>query len=129
MRSDKKIIYKARKLAKLTFDSDGNMSDGRANAIIHEISTSDKSTVCKKTLLFLFAKFLKNAIDSHSLLLEHAGGMSDAVAESILKHVQLLEGKKFLLKKQRNDLLIAGVKISAGDIVLENSIKNDIYSL
>lgn len=129
MRSDKKIIYKAKKLAKLIFDSNGQISDIRANAIIHEISASDKNLVYKKHLLLFFAKFLKNTIDSHSLLVEHAGLISDDIAENILNYVQALECKKFLLKTQRNDSLIAGIKIAAGDIILENSVKNDICSL
>ena len=62
-------------------------------------------------------------------MVEHAGPVSDAVLQAIARAMAAKYGRPIAPVAQRNDLLLAGLRVRVGDDVYEQSVAGQLDAL
>ncbi|MBR4597151.1 MAG: F0F1 ATP synthase subunit delta [Opitutales bacterium] len=116
---------KAAELAKilvgLSENSEGKIDIGRVRAVL-DYAEKNLPSPQRIKVLREYKGAMKSRIFADSARAEFAGGLDNAAKEAIARFVNS-KNPRALLEFSENPDLIAGLKISVGDFVCENSLK------
>ncbi|MBO5781660.1 MAG: F0F1 ATP synthase subunit delta [Opitutales bacterium] len=114
-------------LVSLSEDSEGRISLERVNAVLEFIET-EIPEANKMKLLREYKRRMGVRIEADRAFVEFAGGLDDG-ARNKIKAFILSKNPKSVPEFIENENLIAGLKITVGDTVYENSLKMKLEDL
>jgi F-type H+-transporting ATPase subunit delta len=75
-----------------------------------------------KSILRLFKKYVDREIASYTAIVEHAGPLSKNIINSVKKFLEKDIGRSIDVQTQEKPELIAGLRVTIGDDVYEDSL-------
>lgn len=127
MASGKKQIQQlARQFFKLSL-VDGALSAERVSGVLQYIEKHRPAhtvAVLKAYQRLIAAEFARG-----QAIVEHAGAINDSLIASISAAMTRKYGRKVTAVAQRNDALLAGVRVRVGDDVYESSVAGQLAAL
>jgi F0F1-type ATP synthase delta subunit len=81
-----------------------------------------------KAVLCSYLTALEKFITQTSMKIEHCGNLSTSSAEILRSHFEKTLGRKLSVSVELTNDLIAGIRISIADLVIENSIAGTLNS-
>ncbi|MDR1457957.1 MAG: F0F1 ATP synthase subunit delta [Puniceicoccales bacterium] len=112
-------------LVALSFGDDSKVSFQRARAVVIVLSEfSDK-----KIALTRYFKLLGKAIRDNTLVVEYAGVLDEKEMNSLKCAIEAIKNRRVDLLAKENPQLVAGIKISIGDEIYDNSVIARLNSL
>ncbi|MDR1433019.1 MAG: F0F1 ATP synthase subunit delta [Puniceicoccales bacterium] len=108
-------------LVGLSLDSQALPNGGRMEAVVAALKEI-YGGVRLKNILVAYLRAMEKFIHQSTLRIEHCGSLSHGAAEEIRSHFEKLLGRKLAIFVGREDSLIAGIRVSFGDVVIENTI-------
>ena len=117
----------AKLLVSLSENPDGKIGAQRAGAVLEYIQTRVPEAR-RIGLLREFRRRMQARLEADSAVAEFAGGLDDLSKKAVERFV-LSKNPRSNLEFRENPDLIAGLKISAGGAVFENSLKMKLEGL
>lgn len=117
--ADKSIKEFARNLVRISLD-DGQPSAERVQAILKSLKVKPRRGL--KTILKLFLHYLKREIRKSQAIVEYSGALSPGTLAKIEKNLSASYARKITVTARENPSLLAGLRISVGDDVLNASV-------
>lgn len=114
-------------LVSLSEDSEGRISLERVNAVLEFVET-EIPEANKMKLLREYKRRMGVRIESDKAVVEFAGELGDSEKGKIAAFI-LSKNPKSVPEFVENENLIAGLKITVGDAVYENSLKMKLEDL
>jgi F0F1-type ATP synthase delta subunit len=108
-------------LLRMSVGKDSLPSDERIVAILRVLGEMYQGNVLRN-ILNKYLSGLENLIARLTLKIEHSGVLPDASINAIRSHIEGLFNRKLLLKVRENASLIAGIRLTVNDFIIENSI-------
>jgi F-type H+-transporting ATPase subunit delta len=118
MAAKKQTRELAQKLVAISLD-DGQVSAQRVGEVLKALGKNPPRNL--KALLGLYKKFILREIAKYTARVEHAGPLTDAALSTIQSFLESELGRKILLEAKPNEDLLAGIRITVGDDVYEDS--------
>ena len=118
MAADKQTRDFAKKLVELSMNN-GEVSASNVKEVLHALS--DQSPRKLKALLACYQKLIEREIAKYTAQVEHAGPISQDALDSIKSLLEENSGRKISIQTRENPDLLAGIRISLGDDVYEDS--------
>jgi|TARA_B100001093_G_C26748107_1_gene979827 F-type H+-transporting ATPase subunit delta len=119
MAGNRKQIEFAKKLLEISIE-DGEVNPERVSAILEELKKNPPAKYPK--VLRAYLKLVKKEIKKYTAVLEHSGAISDKAILELGKELFEIYGRRIHVTTKSSEELIAGVRVSVGDDVYENSI-------
>lgn len=114
-------------LVSLSEDSEGRVSSDRVNAVLELIETKISESR-KMELLREYKRRMALKIEADRAFVEFAGALDGGAKDKIRAFI-LSKNPKSAPEFIENENLIAGLKITVGDAVYENSVKAKLEDL
>ncbi len=124
---DRKQKDFAKKLARLSLDTGGQIDAARVDAVISSLRVN-KARV-QRALLKAYLHHLQVEDRRSRVLVEHAGTADAASLESMRAGLAKKYGRNLRLESRENPALIAGLRASVGDDIYESSISIRLAAL
>ena len=118
MAADKQLSDFAKRLVEISLEN-GEVSASRVGEVLQ--SLSDNPPRNYKPLLRLYLRHIQREIASYTASIEHAGPISDAVTSSIQGFLEKQSGRKIHVQAKENPDLVAGLRVTLGDDIYEDS--------
>ncbi len=125
--ADKSLKGFARSLVQLSLEDDGQVSDERVNAVLNSLKAKPRRGL--KTLLKLFLYYLKREIRHSQAIVEYSGKLAPVTLARIEKNLSESYGRKITAVARENPSLVAGLRISVADDVLDASVAGRLENL
>lgn len=124
MLTKKKIIHLAKKLAALSVSDDGLLSLPRVDAALDVVRSCSERY--RGLLMRQYRYFLEEKIRALTVVFEKNGKID---VESEVAKLERQFHKKLLLELRENPTLIAGARLTIGDMVFDRSLRSVLDSL
>tara|TARA_A100001037_G_C15078799_1_gene603155 strand:+ start:624 stop:1019 length:396 start_codon:yes stop_codon:yes gene_type:complete len=118
MAADKQLRDLAKKLVDLSLE-DGEVSASRVGEVLQSLSANPPRNY--KPLLRLYQRYIGREIASYTARIEHAGPISDSITGSIQAFLEKETGRKIQVQSRENPDLVAGLRVTLGDDIYEDS--------
>ncbi|MFI3291046.1 MAG: F0F1 ATP synthase subunit delta [Opitutales bacterium] len=122
------IKQQAKFLANFAKNSDGRFSKDKLIALFEYIKANMDSNKCL-ALLRQIKKIVSESEASFSVKVEYAGELSSADKDKLKDFINKTMNKDMDFSFEENESLIAGLKITASDILYENTLSSTLKSL
>jgi F0F1-type ATP synthase delta subunit len=110
----------AKDLVKISIGADGHLDEVRVGAVLRVLGETTAHGL--KSTLVAYLRELEKFVAATTVYLEHCGELSAGAAESLLAHFEGMLGRRLLITVVENDTLIAGLRVSVDDLVVEYSV-------
>jgi F0F1-type ATP synthase delta subunit len=110
-------------LVKISTGADGMLDESRVRAVVKVLAEGDGPGPLRAYL-----GELEKFVAASTLRLEYCGELSDGGVESLIAHFEGKLGRRLAVIVEFNDALIAGLRVSVADTVVENSIAATLES-
>lgn len=125
--ADKSLKGFARSLVQLSLEDDGQVSADRVQAVISSLKAKPRRGL--KTILKLFLYYIKREIRHSQAIVEYSGALAPATLVRIEKNLSDAYGRKIITVARKNPSLVAGLRISVADDVLDASVAGRLENL
>ncbi len=122
----KKLQQFARQLFALSLD-EGRLSAERVSGVLEYVEKHRPPQAL--ALLKAYRRLVTAEVARGQAVVEHAGPVSDAVLQAIARAMAAKYGRPIAPVAQRNDLLLAGLRVRVGDDVYEQSVAGQLDAL
>jgi F-type H+-transporting ATPase subunit delta len=127
MASGKKQIQQlARQFFKLSL-VDGGLSADRVAGVLQYIEKNRPAHAI--AVLKAYQRLIAAEVARGQAVVEHAGAVNDSVVANIVAAMTKKYGRKVTGVAQRNDALLAGLRVRVGDDVYESSVAGQLATL
>jgi F-type H+-transporting ATPase subunit delta len=113
------VRTQAKQLLTLSLEN-GAVSAERVGAILNSL-TKSRSPHQLRPLLRVYLALIRREVAQGEARIEHAGPLTDAVANAIAQHFSQALGRPVRPVARRNDALLAGFRVRVGDDVIDAS--------
>jgi F0F1-type ATP synthase delta subunit len=114
--------------ALLEMSVDGGLpSEERGMAVVRALGEAYSGKHLRR-VLSAYLKKMELFIAESTLKIEHCGELPESMVEEIGAHFEKLLHRKLFLKTKERRSLIAGLRITVADVVLENSVASVLHS-
>lgn len=110
----------AKQLVKLSLDGDGQPDAERVAAVLETLRQDPPRR--SKALLKSYAYYLDIEVRRGQARVEYAGPLAEKVLAEVEAHFTKAYGRKVVATAQENPALIAGLRVTVGDDVYDDSI-------
>jgi len=124
--ADKSLKNFARNLVQLSLE-DGQVSADRVHNVINSLKAKPRRGL--KTILKLFLYYLKREIRYSQAIVEYSGTLEPDTLARIEKNLSVSYGRKITAVARENPSLVAGLRISVADDVLDASVAGRLKNL
>ena len=117
----------AKKLTLLSLDEEGRVVEAKVKevlAALESYSLRDRKTVLKN-----YQTLVKREISKSIALVEYAGKPDEEAIASLREHLSEHYGRNIELQLRENEDLLAGIRVTVGDDVYEDSASTRIRPL
>ena len=128
MRTKKSLHQEAKKLVQLSLDASKRVSEERVRVILATLKERH-TPLALRHLLKAYVYFLSKEIQKSTGLLEHAGDLVEAQLQSLVAHLGRVASRPVELLPRREPGLIAGIRVSLGDYVWEDTVASRLDRL
>ena len=118
MAADKQLRDLAKKLVELSIQN-GEVSTSRVGEVLQSLAAGPPRN--HKPLLRLFQKYVTREIASDTADVEHAGPISEKITRSVKEFLEKEAGRSIQVQTRHCPELIAGLRVTLGDDVYEDS--------
>ncbi len=118
MAADKQTRDLAKKLVMFSMDN-GEISADKVKEVLGALSAQPPRKL--KKLLVCYQKLIEREIDKYTAQVEHAGPLSQDALDAVKSFLEENSGRKISIQTQENPDLLAGIRVSLGDDVYEDS--------
>lgn len=118
MAADKQTRELAKKLAAISLE-DGQVSEKRVGEVLKTLGNKPPRNY--KSLLSLYKKYVEWEIAKYTAQVEHAGPISDNTLSTIKDFLSKDTGLDVQVQPAENNELLAGIRVTLGDDVYEDS--------
>ena len=118
MAYDKQLRDFAKRLVEFSLDK-GEVSSSRVGEILQTLSSNPPRNY--KPLLRLYLRYIQREIASYTARIEHAGPINESITNSIQSFLEKDSGRKINIKASENNELVAGLRVTLGDDIYEDS--------
>lgn len=118
MAAEKQTRELAKKLASISLE-DGQVSAKRVGEVLKALGDNPPRNY--KSLLALYKKYVEWEIAKYTAQVEHAGPISDTTLSTIQDFLSKDTGLKVQVNSTENNELLAGIRVTLGDDVYEDS--------
>jgi F0F1-type ATP synthase delta subunit len=115
---DKQIRNLAKKLLEFSI-VDGEVSSEKVREVLNALSANPPRKL--KTILFVYKKYISREISKYTATLEHAGPISEQAKQSVKVFLEKDTNRNIHIQTVDNPDLLAGIRVSIGDDVYEDS--------
>ena len=127
MRTDRTTKEFARKLASLSLDETGQVSEERVGAILELLRA--KSPRNLKQLLKNYLRYIAGEIRKGQAVVEYAGEVGSAETREIERSLSRRYGRTITSVLRENPELIAGVRVSVADDIFDSTVAGHLERL
>ncbi len=124
--ADKSLKSFARSLVQLSLE-DGQVSADRVHAVLNSLKAKPRRGL--ETLLKLYLYYLKREIRHSQAIVEYSGTLAPDTLARIEKNLSVSYGRKITAVARENPSLVAGLRISVADDVLDASVAGRLENL
>lgn len=126
MKIDKKIQKKVEKMAQVSFGKNGEILTSLTRQSLKILKELPKSKAVPALTLFL--KLLKNRIKRQTLEVYSSSPLSFSELSALKKGLE--QNYRFKdVSQQKDESLIAGIRVKIGDVVLDSSLRSRVYQV
>ena len=118
MAYDKQLRDFAKRLVEFSLDK-GEVSSNRVGEVLQTLSSNPPRNY--KPLLRLYLRYIQREIASYTAHIEHAGPINESITNSIQSFLEKDSGRKIIIKASENNELVAGLRVTLGDDIYEDS--------
>lgn len=118
MAADKQLRNLAKKLVEFSLEN-GDVSVGRVGEVLQSLSANPPRNL--KALLRIYQRLIAREIASYTARVEHAGPIGESVTNSILAFLEKETGRSIHVQTHENPDLVAGLRVTLGDDIYEDS--------
>ncbi len=118
MAYDKQLRDFAKRLVEFSLDK-REVSSSRVGEILQTLSSNPPRNY--KPLLRLYLRYIQREIASYTARIEHAGPINESITNSIQSFLEKDSGRKINIKASENNELVAGLRVTLGDDIYEDS--------
>ncbi len=122
------IKQQARFLAKFALNGEGRFDKDKLIALFKYIDTKMESNKCL-ALLRQIKKIVADNVAAHSVKVEYAGTLDSEDKANLEKFINETMNTKMDFSFEENESLIAGLRITANDILYENTLSTTLGHL
>jgi F0F1-type ATP synthase delta subunit len=108
-------------LVEISLDGQSLLDISRVHALVIVLKETYEGVELKR-ILSAYLSALGKFIAATTLRIEHCGEISPHAIAMIKSHFEKLMGRNLFVHTESDDSLIAGIRISVGDMVIEHSI-------
>ena len=119
MADEKQMCDLAKRLVEISLQ-DGEVSGNRVGEVLRTLAANPPRNY--KPTLRLFKNYVDREIASYTAIVEHAGPLSKNIINSVKKFLEKDIGRSIDVQTQENPELIAGLRVTIGDDVYEDSL-------
>ncbi len=124
--ANKQINQLAKQLYKLSFEN-GALSADRVSGVLAYIQKHRPAHTV--AVLKAYQRFVAAEVSRGQAVIEHAGPANQASLDSIAAAMAQKYGRSVTPIAQRNDALLAGLRVRVGDDVYESSVAGQLAAL
>jgi len=124
--ADKSLKSFARSLVQLSLE-DGQVSADRVHAVLNSLKAKPRRGL--KTIFKLYLYYLKRGIRHSQAIVEYSGALGPDTLARIEKNLSVSYGRKITAVARENPSLVAGLRISVADDVLDASVAGRLENL
>lgn len=118
MAYDKQLRDFAKRLVEFSLDK-GEVSSSRVGEVLQTLSSNPPRNY--KPLLRLYLRYIQREIASYTAHIEYAGPINESITNSIQSFLEKDSGRKINIKASENNELVAGLRVTLGDDIYEDS--------
>ena len=118
MAADKQTSDFAKKLVVFSMDN-GEVSEDKVKEVLRALSAHPPRKL--KALLACYQKLIEREIAKYTAQVEHAGPLSKDALDTVKSFLEENSGRKITINAKENPDLLAGIRVSLGDDVYEDS--------
>jgi F0F1-type ATP synthase delta subunit len=119
MVDEKQICDLAKSLVEISL-KDGDVCGKRVREVLKALAANQPRNC--KSLLRMYKKYVDRKIASYTAYIEHAGPISNNITYSVKKFIEEEIDRSVDIDSKETPELIAGLRVTIGDNVYENSI-------
>jgi F0F1-type ATP synthase delta subunit len=119
MADEKQLCDLAKSLVEISLQGD-EVSADRVGGVLRALAANPPRNY--KPILRLFKKYVEREIASYTAIVEHAGPLSNNIINSVKKFLEKDIGRSINVQTQEAPELIAGLRVTIGDDVYEDSL-------
>lgn len=124
----KKIRATAGKLLELSREATGTVSPARVNAILEELPKAFPPTSLRPLLKLFYADVARELRFTEARI-EFAGTLPAGTANALAAHFSKIYNRTISAVPERNDALLAGLRVQVGDDVFDASAAGTLAKL
>jgi F0F1-type ATP synthase delta subunit len=109
----------SKKLVRLSLDDDSRVDEEKVLEVLDSLRSLPTSD--QKLLLRFYLDQIKKEMEKSVAILEYAGKPSDEAIEALKQKLSLQYGRSIVVEMRKNQDLLAGIRVSVGDDVYEDS--------
>lgn len=127
MKRDKQIIHFAKGLLKASLDENGYFSEERGSAVLQTLAKNPPRRYA--LVLKEYLKLVKNEVAKGTAKIEYAGELTSNSIEAIESKFSEHYGRPISVVTEKNDKLIAGLRVRIGCDLYESSVAGSLKEL
>lgn len=117
------IKYKAKRLTEISLDKKGQVCPKRVRAVLESIKKEPRHRL--RPLLKQYQVYLRREFKKYQAIIEYAGNLPQSTIDLVLAELREDTNQDNIMAiPKENPRLIAGLRVSLGDNVYENSVAN-----
>jgi F0F1-type ATP synthase delta subunit len=115
---DKSIRDFVKKLLDYSIEN-GEVSAAKVKEVVKELTANPPRKI--KAILTVYKKYIAREIAQHTATIEHGGPINQQAIDSVKAHLEKVAQRSIQVKTIENPDLLAGIRVTLGDDVFEDS--------